>query len=453
MENPQEITVGQLEARIKDNPKSLVFARLADLYLDEGRIDEAVALCNDSNKFHPYYVTGHFVLAKAYIAKKDLEKAEAELKKVLLHDQQYPAAHKLLGDILCKTNRESLAAAHYQDVLFMDPLEEKVQKALDRIPEETAAAASKEEPKREAPVRPLPRPEPRDESWVDQIKEFRPEDQPKTEPIIEARQESAASGADWKDPFSDWTAADEKAEPASLEGSLDLDKPVESEEKLPETTLPESAEPLIGEKPSDLPHDMDEALSPFIPPEMLPSKGEETVSAADALAAGQAEKRAIFDTPLTGITETEEPAAREESFPHSVFNEPGIMDGISVESEPTVLDEPPAEPVPKTEIQSDLSPLFDEPIPEVQPLSPVTKPIPPAREKPPAAVPAAEAPGADKKSAKIVTPTLGEIYAAQGQYDKAIEVYETLLAKHPGDKKFLVKIEEMKKRMKNSAAR
>jgi tetratricopeptide (TPR) repeat protein len=48
---------------------------------------------------------------------------------------------------------------------------------------------------------------------------------------------------------------------------------------------------------------------------------------------------------------------------------------------------------------------------------------------------------------KIVTPTLGEIYTAQGQYAKAINVFELLLTKNPENKNFAKKIEQLKQKL------
>ena len=48
---------------------------------------------------------------------------------------------------------------------------------------------------------------------------------------------------------------------------------------------------------------------------------------------------------------------------------------------------------------------------------------------------------------KIVTTTLGEIYAAQGQLSKAIYVFETLLKKHPENKAYKQKISFLKHKL------
>ncbi|MBN2356323.1 tetratricopeptide repeat protein, partial [candidate division KSB1 bacterium] len=48
---------------------------------------------------------------------------------------------------------------------------------------------------------------------------------------------------------------------------------------------------------------------------------------------------------------------------------------------------------------------------------------------------------------KFVTPTLGEIYAAQGQYAKAISVFEMLLKKNPDNDWYRTKLEYLRKRL------
>ncbi|UCE07254.1 MAG: hypothetical protein JSW07_04255, partial [bacterium] len=57
-----------------------------------------------------------------------------------------------------------------------------------------------------------------------------------------------------------------------------------------------------------------------------------------------------------------------------------------------------------------------------------------------------------RKKEKIVTPTLGEIYAAQHQYAKAIGVYEILRKKDPDNELFKQKIEYLQKRLDESQA-
>jgi len=56
----------------------------------------------------------------------------------------------------------------------------------------------------------------------------------------------------------------------------------------------------------------------------------------------------------------------------------------------------------------------------------------------------------NKKGDKMVTPTLGEIYSAQGQYAKAIDVFETLIKKNPDNDFYAKKLEALKIKLDES---
>ena len=56
----------------------------------------------------------------------------------------------------------------------------------------------------------------------------------------------------------------------------------------------------------------------------------------------------------------------------------------------------------------------------------------------------------EREEERIVTPTLGEIYAAQGQYAKAIGVFEILSLKHPERTDYRNKIALLKEKLQES---
>ena len=56
----------------------------------------------------------------------------------------------------------------------------------------------------------------------------------------------------------------------------------------------------------------------------------------------------------------------------------------------------------------------------------------------------------ENDSESFVTPTLGEIYAAQGQYAKAIEVFKTLIKKNPNNEWYQSKIDFLQKKLDES---
>lgn len=102
------------------------------------------------------------------------------------------------------------------------------------------------------------------------------------------------------------------------------------------------------------------------------------------------------------------------------------------------LQEPPAEPPPAEPVVEQLFETEEEPLsaPEAQ------------AEEPPS--PAAQPQDSAAHEERIVTPTLGEIYAAQGQYAKAISVFTILARKYPDNPRFRERIEQLQRKLDES---
>ncbi len=484
-----------LESRLRDNPKSLLFARLADQYLKRGNSDDALVLCTEGVKHHPYYTTGYFLLARTHVLRKEYDKAEAALKKVLSHDQQYLSAQKLLGDILVKTGWEAAASEHYASVIDADPMEDKVRDLMKRysvpadrpkpqpvsIPEPTALPEpeppSLEEPDAEPaapPVKPvMPTPEresivpvPSDDSdsdsdWTEQIREFSPEDIDLPVPMTAGRPDFSAPPVDLlTGPGTEETALQPAAEETDSIDELESLLP-----DLEETPVPSA---LDGPPAAAVPEPVKNAeemvdftqnwfdLSSFDNPEE--EKTEE--NPADEKSRDLELEILEFEAPASGDEAGTPPRPAEPQAP-ALFEKKEPEGFLSPsELEPPVnppAPEPPrntpapesAKPVPwfKAEKQSG---------PTAPPTAPQIPAVPPRLEAAAAAGTAESAPppkADDRSDLKIVTSTLGEIYAAQGQFEKAIEVYEALLEKSPNETRYKDKITDLQKRLKESSGK
>lgn len=86
------------EVLISD-PRSPLFAPLANLYLEDGMVDEAIQLCLSGLENFPESLDGHLVLGKAYLKKGDLELASDELKMVLSLDAGNEEAKRSLTNL------------------------------------------------------------------------------------------------------------------------------------------------------------------------------------------------------------------------------------------------------------------------------------------------------------------------------------------------------------------
>ncbi len=73
-----------VEKRLKKQPRSPLFAQLASYYLEGGRADDALRVCDEGLAHHPFYSTGHLMKGKALFALK--MSAEAHREFALVND-------------------------------------------------------------------------------------------------------------------------------------------------------------------------------------------------------------------------------------------------------------------------------------------------------------------------------------------------------------------------------
>ncbi|MCD6116013.1 tetratricopeptide repeat protein [bacterium] len=576
--NDKNITQS-LENIIKNNPKSLVFARLAGLYLEQGRIDDAINLLEQGIQASPSYVTGHFVLAKAYIAKNLREKAEEALKKVISHDRLFLHAHKLLGDLMARIGWENQAAIHYRDILEIDPLDEETAQMLDTFSFSVKPPEGKNVYSG-----------PKEKEWISGtppiFERSEKVSQKKQELNIKAGEASSsknseldlsefdlekfAASGEGLNKISEDHSADNKSN-ESYSGELDLsdfdlddisassgndnknqelENTINNAEKLfekqPENKSETEEEKEAGKNSAALPEDEPELAEKNISEpdinENLPDTGlDEIVNDINQAINQKSETENLYtedehlkdillpdedtdvkpedtsDEPffeegfLSNITGTTDQGSQdtaeqvpvssseEESidfFKDEEFDEPGISDQLfkdedaevssgrdtvsAEDKEPEIeipdsTEEIPADDTVSEEQEESITDVSDAEITEQiaekkvqeespEPLSEINEDTgqgiteQPAEqqndisEPKPEPEPEEDADNGEKSSLKIVSPTLGEIYSAQGQFKKAIQVYEILIEKYPEDtEKYTQKINELKKKLEESS--
>lgn len=141
MPDPRELAaeIAKYEARLANEPRSRVFAQLADAYRKGGRLDEAIRTCRAGLKDHPTYASARMVLGRALIEKGQLPDAEKEFAIVLELSPSNVLAHRLLGDLAAAQGRRDEARQRYEAVLQLTPLDRDVQDALARLDREGKA--------------------------------------------------------------------------------------------------------------------------------------------------------------------------------------------------------------------------------------------------------------------------------------------------------------------------
>ncbi len=141
MPDPRELAaeIAKYEARLASEPRSRVFAQLADAYRKAGRLDEAIRTCRSGLRDHPTYASARMVLGRALVEKGQLQEAEKEFALVLELSPGNVVAHRLLGDVAAAQGKRDEARERYETVLQLTPLDREVQEALGRLKQEGPA--------------------------------------------------------------------------------------------------------------------------------------------------------------------------------------------------------------------------------------------------------------------------------------------------------------------------
>ncbi len=386
MPNENETDVKFLEEFLEKNPESVIFARLADTYLKMDKVDIATELSENGIKKHPYYATGHFILGKCYLEKKKYELAEKEFKRVLLFDPKYLAAHKYYGDLMKEIGWENTCETSYKKILQIDPLDEVARSMVgEYILEGTETETEEHGAAMEGEVDSFESQLAETTVGVD-LMESMPIS-PEEEDMLFQKEEEIQEDTEHKKPENEGQVAqidDEKAE----KFSYILDDIFKDE--------------VVEEDKENSPMDIDDESS----------EEEAIVEFEDDPESYLAQLR--IEDEETPKPENE-PDLELDEFKNS---------GFSPDSRSDIED---------SFQQFDSADFQEQNFQEPEPAEKAPAPRPNKRRK--------------ARSDKIVTPTLGEIYTAQGQYTKAIDVFETLLKKHPENDFYLKKIDHLKQKL------
>lgn len=139
-----------LEKHISKDKDSVLFARLADKRLENDEVEKAIQICEQGLQKYPYYVTGHLVMAKCYLAASFKKEAKEELHRVLTFDNNNIAANRLLSVLLEEEGDKTSVLEHRKAIILADPMNkdsESISKDLGAqapVTEEVAVAIEPE---------------------------------------------------------------------------------------------------------------------------------------------------------------------------------------------------------------------------------------------------------------------------------------------------------------------
>lgn len=122
-----------LEEIVARDPATALYLPLAEMLTMQGRLDEAVRLCEERRTRPGRGVGDHIVLGRAYLAQGRLSESRAEFQTALALDRENVVALKALGGILSHLGNHEEAAGYYRAVCRVDPGDLESQTALHQI--------------------------------------------------------------------------------------------------------------------------------------------------------------------------------------------------------------------------------------------------------------------------------------------------------------------------------
>lgn len=129
-----QYTTDQLQRKFPAAPGSPGFARLAESFRSEGRLDEAIQICQDGLKARPFQLSGYLVLGKALIDAGRLEEAREQFESALRLDPRCLSAMHFLAQIMNKLQWGEAAAGYYRSILEVEPWDADIRALLGQPP-------------------------------------------------------------------------------------------------------------------------------------------------------------------------------------------------------------------------------------------------------------------------------------------------------------------------------
>ncbi|MCB0384353.1 MAG: tetratricopeptide repeat protein [Bdellovibrionales bacterium] len=134
--NPEFIERYQL--LYEQNPKSKIFAPLAEAYRKMGLTKEALEIAESGVSIHPSFAGGHVALGKVLLDLQRLPEATQALQKAADLAPENIMAQSTLADLLLKQKDPKGALKAYKMLLFLQPENQRAQKAVRKLESLTA---------------------------------------------------------------------------------------------------------------------------------------------------------------------------------------------------------------------------------------------------------------------------------------------------------------------------
>lgn len=153
----------------KKNPRSRVFAPLAESFRKLGMLDDAYKILKDGIRNHPNYTLGYIVLAHCYYDEQKYELTYNTLRPIIAQNADNISLQKIFAQACIHLGHLEEALDTYKYLLFMNPKDKFFAQEVKRLEDDLLVGHKKLSLEQliEAPGRhPISHPESIDDDWV-----------------------------------------------------------------------------------------------------------------------------------------------------------------------------------------------------------------------------------------------------------------------------------------------
>lgn len=410
--------IAKLEALYAAHPEGRVFTHLAEAYRRAGELERAREILEDGLRRHPDYSSAHVVSGRVLMDLGETEGATHAFRRVLELDRHNLVALRSLGDLSERAADRAAAVGYYKDLIALDPSDDRLRMTVSRLEDELRQPGAAEAQPHTAETA-------------------------SGEPGIEAAAESVAEPeevpADESDFEPDIQLADAEASP---------EQPTDHTEALAEAATDLDLE-TDGFRPLTLDATGDDADALVADTAGFETFGEVSLEWPDASAENESGEVEAEPDAFAGLGWTipeerpDEPATGSQSWSLEIGHEAQDSAEPAGASEPDQVE--PADDLSWASMEERAQSAWSDsdttghgsagagdPIDELTPWD-------------------ADPPGLGEEMpeplhgepAEVVTATMAELYARQGFYDRAIDVYRQLIEQVPEDERLRERLEEV----------
>ncbi|HMI32022.1 MAG TPA: tetratricopeptide repeat protein [Candidatus Limnocylindrales bacterium] len=132
-EDTRSDSIAMFERIVSQDPSSPLYLPLAERMREQGRVDQAIRLCEERRGRPGQGVGDHIVLGRCYLAAGRLTEARSQFETAVSLDRENVVALKALGGILSHQGQHGSASDFYRAVCRIDPGDLESQTALHQI--------------------------------------------------------------------------------------------------------------------------------------------------------------------------------------------------------------------------------------------------------------------------------------------------------------------------------